>query len=134
MHVPQPSAHALRSFAACSGPRCSVQPGQAQRKPQVQPVPASEDRVLIGGMIAKEGIGSKFSPGDSLLLIWIGGRSGPGDSNDVLLGVAVVSTKLNLVRLLVLGWVVGMSGREEGRFGLSARDEVLCEELPIGSL
>jgi hypothetical protein len=42
MHVPQPSAQFFRSGRACSTPRCSVQPGQAQRSPQVQPEPASE--------------------------------------------------------------------------------------------
>lgn len=64
-HVPQPSAQLRRSFAACSGPRCSTHPGHAHSRPHVQPEPARDVIVLIGGMTAKAGMWSEGEGRDS---------------------------------------------------------------------
>lgn len=80
-HVPHPSAQLLRSLAACSDPRCSTHPGQAHSSPQVQPEPAREVIVLIGGMVANVGMDGEGA--DSLNRM--GGRSGPGAARSILM-------------------------------------------------
>ena len=55
IHDPHPSAQSLWLDEAFSRPRCSKHPGQAQRKPHVQPEPARDANVLRGGMIEKSG-------------------------------------------------------------------------------
>jgi hypothetical protein len=70
-----PSAQFACSAEVCAGPRCSAQPGQAHRKPHVQPEPASDATALSGGIGGKFGGGSVLGMSSSSMRI--GGSSGP---------------------------------------------------------
>lgn len=71
-----PSAQSLCSFKTWIGPRCSTQPGQAHRSPQVHPDPAIELKALNGGIVGKSGTIIEDEGGDDARVwIWTGGRS-----------------------------------------------------------
>ena len=74
--VPHPG-QSLWSFEACSGPRCSVHPGQLQSKPQVHPEPASSTMLLSGGIAGNTGGGCGGEVGSEKDMESIGGSTGP---------------------------------------------------------